>query len=686
VPPPLLGEGETTAGAQPTGTSTPARPVDLIAEAKRVAAGNALAGGRSRRSRRRREAGRRGSTVALADEAELTSVVKSDEQTTLLLRGFQRKPVFAALPEATLHRAVDVMYKREVGPGTVIIQQGDDAEAFYVIESGEIAVSIDGRPVRTLGPADGLGELGVLYRLPRSASCVASSACVLWVLDRKPFKRIVVDATTKRRKRHAAFLQTVPLFRQLPSRKLERLADALGRAVYTGGEVIIQQGEAAADGFFLIEQGQVLITDEEDAARCVRRGAGDYFGELALLKDAPRTATVAADGKCCCLTLDRASFARLIRTTDVDFRSYDDGLKVAQSLDAVAPVAPALEATAPELPPDLVLEDFSPIGPTVGEGGYGKVFLARWDGGGEVDGGKVFAIKAMSKATLLRERQLENLAAELEILKLTCGHPFLCSFAGTWSDDRHVFIAMEYVRGGELYSFLRANHQLPDAKAVAWGAELVVALETLHASGAAYRDLKPENILVDSAGHLTLVDFGLSKLLQEGKTYTMCGTLDYMAPEVILNAGHDEGADWWSLGNVLFELLTGLPAFYCDGDDLRTVQRILKRKLAWPEKLVFGNARDLIDNLLQVDTTKRLGCLAGGAEDVKQHYWFQGLAWAAVTAKQIEPPWVPAAAEAGDEWAVAWYRQDGERDAFAAFDAEEAPELPMTQQALFAGF
>ena len=147
-----------------------------------------------------------------------------------------------------------------------------------------------------------------------------------------------------------------------------------------------------------------------------------------------------------------------------------------------------------------------------------------------------------------------------------------------------------------------------------------------------HRDLKPENILIDHQGHLTLVDFGLSKLLghasSSGKTYTLCGTLDYMAPEVLQNRGHDEGADWWSFGNVLYEILTGLPPFYCQGDDLKTAERAIKRKIIWNDKYVTANARDLIDKLLQVDPCRRFGCLKGATEDIKRHYYFSDIDWA----------------------------------------------------------
>jgi protein kinase A len=149
--------------------------------------------------------------------------------------------------------------------------------------------------------------------------------------------------------------------------------------------------------------------------------------------------------------------------------------------------------------------------------------------------------------------------------------------------------------------------------------------------------LQPENMLLDVEGNLKLADFGFAKALPPGKrTYTLCGTPDYLAPEVILNKGHGRAVDWWALGILIYEMLAGYPPF-CDDDPLSTYNRILRGALAFPSH-ISPHARDLIRRLLQADLSKRLGCLAGGAGDVKTHPWFRSVNWAAVKARRVPAP------------------------------------------------
>ena len=146
------------------------------------------------------------------------------------------------------------------------------------------------------------------------------------------------------------------------------------------------------------------------------------------------------------------------------------------------------------------------------------------------------------------------------------------------------------------------------------------------------------------------------------------------------------GLKWPSTVCRLYEVLTGLPPFYCHGDDLQTVERVIRRKIKWSDKYVSGNVRDLIDKLLQVDCNKRFGCLKGGAEDIKRHYYFADVDWAAAAAGGLQPPWAPGPPATDDPWAVAWYRQDEERDSFAPFDPSEGPAVMATHQHLFDDF
>ena len=277
---------------------------------------------------------------------------------------------------------------------------------------------------------------------------------------------------------------------------------------------------------------------------------------------------------------------------------------------------------------------------------------------------------------------------------------------------------MDYVQGGEMYSFLRTRRRVKPKACALYVGELILGLEHLHTHAVCYRDLKPENILLDAQGHVQLVDFGLSKIMDAGRTYTLCGTLDYMAPEVLQNKGHDEACDWWSLGNVMYELLTGLPPFYSQNDDIKTVDCIMKRQIEWPtgKSALDGNAKDLIDRLVQVDPSKRLGALKNGARDIMNHYFFNGTDWEVLLERGYEMPWVPADdpaaskekenapptrsaeedgkkkkekrkskatnASAKPEWDITWFRQD-EQDNFPKFRADKTRRIMGTQQQQF---
>eukprot|EP01043_Picozoa_sp_COSAG02_P015111 COSAG02_NODE_636_length_19238_cov_10.598046_1_plen_319_part_00 len=291
--------------------------------------------------------------------------------------------------EQVLLRAAKVMYERQVEAGTTLINQGDTADHFYVLAEGKVQVLINGKSKRIMSPGAGFGELGVLYGLPRSASCVAQTAVRVWVLDRKPFKHIVVREQSKKRAEKENFLRSVPLVASLAEkqpRKLARLADAMDRREYGEGATLIKQGDEG-DEFFIICRGSVDISDDtdepegpEEVQPVVTRTVGDYFGELALIKKVPRTATVVAVGAAgvSVYVLKRARFERLININDVSFRKYDrrGSLQSAALADAVAELASPFKSRDCEQASALAMEDLEQ-GPTVGIGGYGTVFLGR---------------------------------------------------------------------------------------------------------------------------------------------------------------------------------------------------------------------------------------------------------------------------------------------------------------------
>jgi len=197
---------------------------------------------------------------------------------------------------------------------------------------------------------------------------------------------------------------------------------------------------------------------------------------------------------------------------------------------------------------------------------------------------------------------------------------------------------LEYACGGELFSRLRREGRFANDVALFYACEIVLAFEYLHGLSIAYRDLKPENILIDKHGHIKLTDFGFAKELHE-KTYTLCGTPEYLAPEILQGRGHDKGVDWWALGILIYEMIAGFPPFY-DENPHQIYQKILSGRIEFSHAF-SRRTKDLIKKLLQADLRKRYGCLRGGADDIKRHKWFTGVDWGLVYRKEIPPPWVP---------------------------------------------
>lgn len=202
-------------------------------------------------------------------------------------------------------------------------------------------------------------------------------------------------------------------------------------------------------------------------------------------------------------------------------------------------------------------------------------------------------------------------------------------------------MVMEYVAGGEFYTRLRSEKRLDSATSKFYAAQVVLFLEYLHVQDVCYRDLKPENILLDRLGYIKMADFGLSKKVAF-KTYTMCGTSEYMAPEIILGGGHGKGVDWWAFGILCYEMLVGQPPWIDGGSGpMEIYQQILsERKVMFP-KFVDPSAKALIKLVLVVDLTRRYGCLKAGAADVKGLPWFKGMDWMAIFDRELAAPWVP---------------------------------------------
>merc|ERR1711936_895236 len=279
-----------------------------------------------------------------------------------------------------------------------------------------------------------------------------------------------------------------------------------------GGEYIIRQG-AVGDTFFIISSGRVKVTRKETGSdeKFIRHlHKGDFFGEKALTGEEVRTANIMADDAegVKCLVIDRESFSQMIAT--------------------------------------------------LGVGGFGRVELVMIAGDTKQ---RSFALKQMKKAQIVETKQQQHIMSEKEIMEESDCH-FIVKLYKTFKDRKYLYMLMDSCLGGELWTILRDRGNFDDSTTRFYTSCVVEAFDYLHSRGIIYRDLKPENLLLDGTGYVKLVDFGFAKKLMVGrKTWTFCGTPEYVAPEVILNKGHDISADYWSLGVLMFELLTGTPPF-----------------------------------------------------------------------------------------------------------------------------
>ncbi|VUZ52245.1 unnamed protein product [Hymenolepis diminuta] len=284
------------------------------------------------------------------------------------------------------------------------------------------------------------------------------------------------------------------------------------------------------------------------------------------------------------------------------------------------------------------LSDFACL-KTVGTGSFGRVCLAQ-----HKRTKRYYAIKILHKAKIVKLKQVEHTLNEKKILSCI-DFPFIVVLKSYFKDNANLYMALEFINGGELFSLIRREGKFKEDTARFYGAQVVLALEYLHSMDIAYRDLKPENLLIDRYGYLKLTDFGFAKVVK-GRTWTLCGTPEYLAPEIILSKGYSRAVDWWAVGVLIFEMIAGYPPFFAD-QALQIYEKIVAGKVRFPF-FMSTDARALLSNLLQGDTTKRYGNMRNGVADIQSHIWFTTIDWVDILDKKVKPPYVPTVKDEAD--------------------------------------
>ncbi|GBG33610.1 cGMP-dependent protein kinase 1 [Hondaea fermentalgiana] len=590
------------------------------------------------------------------EKYERKVVPKSDDIKKTIQDSVNGNILFKGLRAEEKEECVDAFYKVELNEGDEATTQGDVGDKFFVVESGELAIYVSIQPgaapanYGSLTKGDSFGELSLMYNTPRAATIRATSRCVLWAINRQDFRNIHLHHKMLRKEQFEHFLKQVPDLSHLTPQELSRLADAVEEEEFEAGSVILREGEIG-ETFYIILSGEVKYSKREEGD--VGTGTtGSYFGHKALLTDEKRAATVTALTKVSVLTMGRDDFVTLLGSLqDLVNRRLDPAeTKEETPEEHTEAEVSKMQSSKHKYHKEVLFEDlqleFARHGRPgtereiiLGQGAFGKVQIVKHKTSGET-----FALKCLNKSQIVESSLQVHVVNERKVMTMI-DHPFLLKLYNSYWDDSYVYLLLELCLGGELFTVLRRAGRFAEKASRFYVATVLQAFDHLHSKNIVYRDLKPENLMLDNGGYIKVVDFGLAKVVQD-RTWTLCGTPDYLAPEIILSKGHDKAVDYWALGVLTFELTAGVVPFYAD-DPLDVYQLVLDGEIRFP--VHFSRPLcDLIRKLLNPAASKRLGNTKDGTQGIIKHRFFSGFDWEGLYNRTLVPPIEPSVASPED--------------------------------------
>jgi len=635
----------------------------------------------------------------------------------------RNEQMFRDFDDKAIEKLVDKMYRVDVPPNRSIIREGDSPEAYFVIQRGTLyklesyggakhkqhlstdsveSVSHKLTRVKTLKPKNAFGQENMLYAQPHEYTYRAGRepdmnlhadadshhektsfiACRCWALDLATWDKIRYDQASSRYQHTTKvlkFLKSVEMFSKMTEDDLQSVADELVTEIdtykmeYNQGDDIICEGETAVH-FYIIYKGTCTVTrirkgttgtsnnggasrsrleneGMENQREIVREeiGPGEFFGEVGIIKKQKRecTVTVTSPSGCTVYVIPKDRFKAW-------FEQYAE---VHEAIDGKITEYTKIPESAKEFENRVkcTLADFKQVG-VLGVGAFGRVSLVE-----NTKDGEVYALKRVCKNRIVESGQQQHILNEKKIMA-ALDSAFCIKLFATFTDKLNVYFLLEPVLGGELFSILRQYNKIGQRQASFYSACVVLALEHLHVTlNVIYRDLKPENLLIAANGYCKLVDFGFAK--KRNNTCTLCGTPQYMAPEVIQNLPQGFAVDWWSFGILIYEMIFGYPPFLNDAKT-KMYQKILSSPILFPEPKpksaktdgsgdasaqpvttskseVKEYTKDIIKALLRKRAHKRLGSGAKGAEQIKRHRFFRHVDWDKMLEQSEDPPFTP---------------------------------------------
>lgn len=591
-------------------------------------------------------------------EYKKKEILKPDSVRDLIFAAIKVNLLFSQCSEEELVEMVAAFSREEYDAGTAVVKQGDDGEHLFVVEEGtlDIFIKVEGakKPEKiddsTLTSGDSFGELALMYSRKRAATIIATSPTIVWAISRQDVHNIASHFKQLRLRNNENMVGNIVVEGRmmkeiLTEHELDHFSMSLEHDTFEKGEVIVLQG-TPGDSFFIVDEGVVGVyhkdegvhaEDHEDHGEQIKLlRKGEAFCANALLSEEIREHTYIAESPTRVLTLERedvvmviGSLQGLLQRRIEDISKQEAALK--EHLDEVEDLE-----SFQKVDRGTNIQSIDEIEriKTIGLGSFGKVMLCR-----NKLNERVFALKCQSKEGIVGMSLQKTVLHELHI-QVQFNHPNICKLFGFFQDDRYLYYCLELMIGGELYTHVmkREGRRLTEHEAKFYAGSVILAFTEIHSHNVVYRDLKPENICLDDRGYVKIVDFGLSKFIAHGLTFTMCGTPDYLAPEIILTEGHDMAVDFWALGVLLYELCHGCVPFKGD-DPMEVYERILTMSAPVPRQF----SKKLVDLLKKLFQTqfRRLGNIAGGIHAIMAHKFFNGFDWDGLKNMELDPKRIP---------------------------------------------
>mmetsp|Transcript_19194 Transcript_19194/g.40483 ORF Transcript_19194/g.40483 Transcript_19194/m.40483 type:complete len:958 (+) Transcript_19194:381-3254(+) len=600
--------------------------------------------------------------------------VRTMRRDVRLREALQKVDCLHELDNEYLKKLADALHARNVERGEVLYKEGEVSDTFYLIGTeGKIQLSGNGRKGVVLGPGEAFGEEAISFALSdelknskkqsvslsgsfssqtgnnpftppvHKETAMALERTVILSISYSGFQRVVgslEDAILLSRDRR--LLRSVPLFRDtdLEDFEYELLTALIENVCFRIDKEIFIEGDSVDEpALYIVRKGAVEAISEEYPKLNRVIQTGGFFGEDTLTPDenmrfgggkggnkySDETVDVITDevilGRLSLANIDSViqDLHRLGCRRKKNFKRKGRKGEADESVDSLD---------------DL---EFHRL---FGAGTFGRVWIVS-----PLGRSVPYALKIQCKRELLDQRQAGGAQRERAVMS-KLDHPFVCKLVNTFQDEACIYMLLQFVQGGELLNLIQGGDVyggLPESAAKFFAAGILEGLTHMHQRQIVYRDLKPENVLLDKDGYAVIVDFGFSKIVTD-KTYTFCGTPLYLAPEIILSRGHDRGVDYWALGCLVYEMLFGTTPFYARGIDQKGLfKRIVRGKWNIPKEhnRVNRSAIEFIWGMLQRRPAERLGCLAGGYRDIKNHVWLQEVNFGKLIKKKIQAPWVP---------------------------------------------